>query len=41
MSFGLKNAIGTFSQVMADIFKNWTSQILKVFVDDVNIHIGI
>jgi putative transposase len=38
MSFGLKNATSTFSRIMADIFKEWTSQFLKVFVDDINIH---
>jgi hypothetical protein len=38
MSFGLKNATSTFSCTMADIFKEWTSQFLKVFVDDINIH---
>jgi hypothetical protein len=38
MSFGLNNAIGTFSRTMAKIFKDWTNQFLKVFVDDVNIH---
>jgi hypothetical protein len=38
MPFNLKNAINTFSQIVADIFKEWTNQILKVFLDDVNIH---
>ncbi len=38
MPFGLKNATGTFSKTMAEIFKDWTNQFLKVFVDDVNIH---
>jgi hypothetical protein len=38
MPFGLKNAIGTFSKTMAEVFKDWTNQFLKVFVDDVNIH---
>ncbi len=37
MPFGLKNAIGTFSRTMAEVFKDWTNQFLKVFVDDVNI----
>jgi hypothetical protein len=40
MPFGLKNATNTFSQTMADIFKEWTNQFVKVFVDDVNIHNG-
>jgi hypothetical protein len=38
MSFGLKNVIGTLSKTMAKMFKDWTDQFLKVFVDDVNIH---
>ncbi len=38
MSFGLNNAIGTFSRTMVEVFKDWTNQFLKVFVDDVNIH---
>jgi hypothetical protein len=38
--FGLRNAISTFLGTMADLFKGWTTQFLKVFVDDVNIHIG-
>jgi len=38
MPFGLKNATRTFSRTMAEVFKDWTDQILKVFVDDVNIH---
>jgi hypothetical protein len=38
MPFGLKNAIGIFSKTMAKVFKDWTNQFLKVFVDDVNIH---
>lgn len=38
MPFGLKNATSTFSHIMANIFKKWTSQFLKVFVDNVIIH---
>jgi hypothetical protein len=38
MPFRLKNATGTFSRTMAKVFKDWTNQFLKVFVDDVNIH---
>jgi hypothetical protein len=41
MSFDLKNATNTFLHVMVDIFKDWTSRFLKVFVDDVNIHSGM
>jgi hypothetical protein len=33
MPFRLKNAIGTFSKTMAEVFKDWTNQFLKVFVD--------
>jgi hypothetical protein len=40
MPFRLKNAINTFSQTMADVFKEWTNQFVKVFADDVNIHNG-
>jgi hypothetical protein len=40
MPFGLKNAINTFSRTMVNIFKEWTNQFLKVFVDDVYIHSG-
>ncbi len=37
--FELKNATGTFSITMAEMFKDWpTDQFLKVFVDDINIH---
>jgi hypothetical protein len=38
--FGLKNSTNTFSWTMVDIFKEWTNQFVKVFVDDVNIHSG-
>jgi beta-glucosidase/6-phospho-beta-glucosidase/beta-galactosidase len=38
MPFELKNVIGMFSKTMAEVFKDWTNQFLKVFVDDVNIH---
>ncbi len=38
MPFGLKNAMGTFSQTMANVFKDWTNQFLKIFVDDVDVH---
>jgi hypothetical protein len=40
LPFGLKNATCTFSHIMADIFKEWTNQFVKVFIDDVNIHSG-
>ncbi len=35
-----ENTISMFSQTMADIFKEWIDQFVKVFVDNVNIHIG-
>jgi hypothetical protein len=38
MLFGLKNAIGVFSQTMAEVLKDWRNKFIKVFVDDVNIH---
>jgi hypothetical protein len=38
MPYKLKNAIGTFSKTMTNVFKDWTNQFMKVFVDDVNIH---
>jgi hypothetical protein len=40
MPFGLKNTISTFSRTMVDIFKEWTNQFMKVFVNDVNVHSG-
>jgi hypothetical protein len=40
MPFGLKNATSTFSRTMVDIFKEWSNQFVKVFVDDLNIHSG-
>ncbi len=40
MLFNLKNATNTFLWTMANIFKDYTSQFLKVFVDDVNIHLN-
>jgi hypothetical protein len=38
MPFGLKNAMITFSPTMSNVFKDWTNQFLKIFVDDVNVH---
>ncbi len=38
MSFGLKNATSTFTQTMSEVFKDLGSKILKVFVDDLNVH---
>jgi hypothetical protein len=36
MLFGLKNIIGMFSMTMVEVFKDWTNQFLKVFIDDIN-----
>jgi hypothetical protein len=38
MPFGLKNATSTFTQTMAEVFKDLGSAFLKVFVDDLNVH---
>jgi hypothetical protein len=38
MPFGLKNATSTFSRTMAEVFKDLGSRLLKVFVDDLNVH---
>jgi hypothetical protein len=38
MPFGLKNVTRMFSKTMEKMFKDWTNQFLKVFVDDVHIH---
>jgi hypothetical protein len=40
MPFRLKNATNTFSRTMDDILEEWTNQIMKVFVDDINVHSG-
>jgi len=40
MPFKLKKATSTFSWTMANIFKEWINQFVKMFVDDVNIHSG-
>jgi hypothetical protein len=38
MPFGLKNATNTFTQTMAEVFKDVGDSFLKIFVDDLNIH---
>jgi hypothetical protein len=38
MLFGLKNAIGTFTRTMIEMFQEWMQQFLKVFVDVLNVH---
>jgi len=40
MPFGLKNATSTFTRTMSEVFKDFGSKFLKVFVDDLNIHSG-
>jgi hypothetical protein len=39
MPFGLKNATNTFTKTMSTIFKELGETFLKIFVDDLNIHI--
>ncbi len=40
MPFRLKKATSTFLWTMANIFKEWINQFVKMFIDDVNIHSG-
>jgi len=40
MPFGLKNATSTFTRTMLEVFKDFGSKFLKVFVDDLNVHSG-
>ncbi len=40
MRFGLKNVTSTFTRTMSKVFKDFGSQFLKVFVDDLNVHSG-
>jgi hypothetical protein len=40
MPFGLKNATSTFTRTMSEVFKDFGSKFLKVFVDDLNVHSG-
>jgi hypothetical protein len=39
MPFGMKNATSTFTCTMTEIFGAYMDRFLKVFVDDLNIHI--
>ncbi len=39
MPFGMKNATSTFTCTMREIFGAYMDRFLKVFVDDLNIHI--
>jgi uncharacterized protein YehS (DUF1456 family) len=39
MLFGLKNATNTFIKTMSKVFKELGDKFLKVFVDDLNVHI--
>ncbi len=38
MPFNLKNAINTFLKTMIEVYEKYMDKILKVFVDDFNIH---
>ncbi len=38
MPSGLKTAIGTFSRMMNEIFRDEADSFVKVFVDNLNIH---
>jgi hypothetical protein len=38
MPFGLKNATSTFTRTMSLVFKELGDKLLKVFVDDLNVH---
>ncbi len=38
MPFGLKNATSTFTRTMSEVFKDFGSKFLKVFVDNLNVH---
>jgi hypothetical protein len=38
MSFGLKNATNNFTRTMSEVFKELGNKLLKVFVDDLNVH---
>jgi len=39
MPFSLKNATITFTRIMSDIFKSLGDKFMKVFVDNLNVHI--
>jgi hypothetical protein len=39
MPFGLKNATSMFTRTMSEVFKDLGSKFLKVFVDDLTVHI--
>lgn len=41
MPFGLKNATSTFSKTMKEVFGVCMDKFLKVFVNDLNVHIMI
>ncbi len=36
--FGLKNATSTFARTMTEVFKDLGNSVLKIFVDDLNVH---
>jgi hypothetical protein len=39
MPFGMKNATSTFSRTMMEVFGAYFDNFLKVFLDDLNVHI--
>jgi hypothetical protein len=39
MPFGLKNATNTFIRNMSEVFKDLGNKFLKVYIDDLNVHI--
>jgi len=41
MPFGMKNATSTFSKTMKEVFGVYMDKFLKVFVNDLNVHIMI
>jgi hypothetical protein len=41
MPFGMKNATSTFSKTMKEVFGVCMDKFLKVFVNDLNVHIMI
>jgi len=38
MPFNLKNATSTFTRTMSKVFKDLGNKILKVFIDDLDVH---
>jgi hypothetical protein len=38
MPFGMENVINIFSKIMINVFGQYMDKLLKVFIDDLNIH---